>query len=99
MRGDRRITIEPDDGGGAGGDCAATLHNDENTILVVEGRRAHVTARRLRFRTAIGGCFAVWVRQGARLELVDCDVTSGQSSGIVAETQSELELRRCLRRL
>ena len=44
---------------------AATLHCDENTVLVVEGEQAACAARGLRFETAIGGCFGcgrAWAR-------------------------------------
>ncbi len=86
----KRLAIEH--GGGPG---AATLHCDENTVLVVEGEQAACAARGLRFETAIGGCFAVWARMGARLELDGCEVSSGQSTGVVVETAATLEMRDC----
>ena len=78
-----------------GGPGACTLHCDENTVLVVEGEQAACAARGLRFETAIGGCFAVWARMGARLELDGCEVSSGQSTGVVVETAATLEMRDC----
>jgi hypothetical protein len=64
-------------------------------VLVVEGRQARATVRGVRFHTSIGGCYAVWARQEARLELDACDVTSGGSTGVVVDTRASLAMRRC----